>query len=225
MKIKQLPLIIVTILSLTFAACGGSFGYNNMSIIGTLPVQLANNTLADATQVMSDLNYIVNQVNANAAGLANNNNFTGTQTISGDAVVTATATQTLTNKTLTSPTINGLSGNYTPTITSGANCTVPFAFVSQWMQVGTVVTVSGILSITPTTGAALTTAYISLPVASNFVSSAYLSGTSSRTTPSAAWFSGSVSGDATNHRAQLNFWSTEAGSSIAVSYIFTYTVV
>ncbi len=35
-------------------------------IIGTLPVALANGTTADATQVMSDLNWIVNQVNANA---------------------------------------------------------------------------------------------------------------------------------------------------------------
>lgn len=35
-----------------------------------LPQQLANNTLADATQVMADLNYIAAQVNANvpAAG-------------------------------------------------------------------------------------------------------------------------------------------------------------
>lgn len=56
-----------------------------LSIIGTLPVTLQNGTTADATQVMSDLNWIVNQVNANAAPLANtaltnvNNNFTATQ--------------------------------------------------------------------------------------------------------------------------------------------------
>ncbi len=34
-------------------------------IIGTLPVTLTNGTLADANQVMQDLNYIVNQVNSN----------------------------------------------------------------------------------------------------------------------------------------------------------------
>lgn len=55
------------------------------SIIGALPVTLTNGTTADATQVMSDLNWIVNQVNANAAPLANtallnaNNNFTAVQ--------------------------------------------------------------------------------------------------------------------------------------------------
>lgn len=36
------------------------------NIIGTLPASLQNGTTADASQVMADLNYIVNQVNANA---------------------------------------------------------------------------------------------------------------------------------------------------------------
>lgn len=36
-------------------------------IIGTLPVMLTNGTTADATQVMADLNKIVNDVNSNAA--------------------------------------------------------------------------------------------------------------------------------------------------------------
>lgn len=71
-----------------------------MAIVGSLPVQLANGTLADATQVMSDFNYIVTQVNSNAAGLAGGNAFTGTQTIAGDAIVTISAAQTLSNKTI-----------------------------------------------------------------------------------------------------------------------------
>jgi len=37
-----------------------------MSIIGTLPNNLTNGTTADASQVMADFNFIVNQVNANA---------------------------------------------------------------------------------------------------------------------------------------------------------------
>lgn len=37
-----------------------------MSIIGSLPNTLANGTTADASQVMADLNFIVNQVNSNA---------------------------------------------------------------------------------------------------------------------------------------------------------------
>lgn len=82
-----------------------------MSIIGALPVTLANGTTADATQVMSNFNSIASQVNANGAALAGGNAFTGTQTVAGDAVVTATATQTLVGKTLTGP--NGSVGNPT----------------------------------------------------------------------------------------------------------------
>lgn len=54
-------------------------------IIGALPVNLLNGTTADATQVMADLNFIVNSVNANAASTVNqavtnaNNNFTTVQ--------------------------------------------------------------------------------------------------------------------------------------------------
>lgn len=40
-----------------------------MSIIGSLPDNLTNGTTADASQVMADLNFIVNQVNANATPL------------------------------------------------------------------------------------------------------------------------------------------------------------
>ncbi|MCP3714886.1 hypothetical protein [Paraburkholderia sp. CNPSo 3281] len=40
-----------------------------MSIIGNLPDNLQNGTTADASQVMADLNFIVNQVNANAVPL------------------------------------------------------------------------------------------------------------------------------------------------------------
>ena len=60
-------------------------------IVSALPVTLANGTTADATQVMSDLNHIVNQVNANAADVslvalkASNNNFTAVQSGIGAA--------------------------------------------------------------------------------------------------------------------------------------------
>jgi hypothetical protein len=51
------------------------------SIIGNLPVDLANGTEADASQVMEDLNYIVNQVNANAVASGSAPNFAGTVTV------------------------------------------------------------------------------------------------------------------------------------------------
>lgn len=66
-----------------------------MPIIGTLPATLTNGTLADATQVMADFNFIVSQVNANAAagGTAFTSIFLlGTSTAAG---ATATATKLL----------------------------------------------------------------------------------------------------------------------------------
>jgi hypothetical protein len=54
-------------------------------IVGALPVTLTNGTTADAVQVMADLNWIVNQVNANAVALTDaalvnaNNNFSVVQ--------------------------------------------------------------------------------------------------------------------------------------------------
>lgn len=49
-----------------------------MAIIGTLPITLTNGSTADATQVMSDFNFIVNQVNANATALGTLTAPTGT---------------------------------------------------------------------------------------------------------------------------------------------------
>lgn len=50
-----------------------------MSIIGALPVTLTNGTTADANQVMTNFNFIVSQINTNAASLASPA-FTGTIT-------------------------------------------------------------------------------------------------------------------------------------------------
>ena len=68
-------------------------------IIGNLPVQLQNGTTGDASQVMADLNYIVNQVNANGLSPA------GLQKASGIFSVDT-------------GTVNAYNGAYTPAITS-----------------------------------------------------------------------------------------------------------
>ncbi len=72
-----------------------------MSIISPLPVTLTNGTLADANQVMSNLNQIVNNVNANALPTVQNQILVGTATTLTDAEsgsvieFTAAATATL----------------------------------------------------------------------------------------------------------------------------------
>lgn len=76
------------------------------SIIGNLPVTLANGTTADASQVMADLNYIVNQVNANAVaegedvtfGTVEAASLTSTGAISGTSITT-TALNTMSDTT------------------------------------------------------------------------------------------------------------------------------
>lgn len=65
-----------------------------MAIVGTLPVTLANGTTADASQVMSDLNFIANQVNANATPLTGGSPTLAALTVSGASSLTATVTIT-----------------------------------------------------------------------------------------------------------------------------------
>lgn len=60
-----------------------------MAIIGTLPNIIANGQAIDAVPVMADFNWIVSQVNANAAQLAGGNTFTGPQLGVAAAVATA----------------------------------------------------------------------------------------------------------------------------------------
>lgn len=70
-----------------------------MSIVPLpLPFQLANNTLADATQVLADLNYIANAINSNAgvAGTVKNSSASTLQSylasilVAGSGIALAT---------------------------------------------------------------------------------------------------------------------------------------
>ncbi|AOI92536.1 hypothetical protein [Burkholderia pseudomultivorans] len=63
-----------------------------MGIIGTLPANLQNGTTADASQVMADLNFIVNQVNANAmaAGSISPGSLVGIQVLTASGTYTPT---------------------------------------------------------------------------------------------------------------------------------------
>ncbi|HEM7879080.1 TPA: hypothetical protein U2L31_005506 [Burkholderia contaminans] len=63
------------------------------NIIGTLPANLQNGTTADASQVMADLNFIVNQVNANAMpiGVISPGSLVGIQVLTASGTYTPTA--------------------------------------------------------------------------------------------------------------------------------------
>ena len=123
----------------------------------TLPTTLTNTAVADATEVMGDLNAIVTRYNADVAAVTGTIvGTTGIQTLTNktlttpvvasiyqdagktklmtvpdtasDTLAAIAATQTLTNKTLTKPTINGSVQAYT---TDDDGATVTFSMATS----------------------------------------------------------------------------------------------
>ncbi len=68
-------------------------------------------------------------------------------------------------------------GLYTPTLTNGPNVAASTTFELQWMRIGDVVVVSGVLNLDPISGGINTLLGISLPVASNLGAVTDLGGT------------------------------------------------
>lgn len=139
---------------------------------------------------------------------------------SGTAALTASAT-------IPSTDITGLptfdSGIYTPTLTNVANVASSSAFSCRYQRVGNVVTVSGAVTIDPTTAAStVTTLGISLPVASNFATAVDAQGVASLSDIAAAV--GRIIGDATNDRLSLSFIAKDAASR-NWSFVAQYTVI
>jgi hypothetical protein len=136
------------------------------------------------------------------------------------SVVTVGGSQTLTNKTLTNPTIsNVLSNTYTPTLTNVANTDARTSAVCQYMRVGNVVTVSGIINIDDTTGATLTRVRVSLPIASDFATLTQCSGTCADTNNS-----GIIAADTTNNEAEI-YYIAAGTSAHDLAIHFTYLIV
>lgn len=115
------------------------------------------------------------------------------------------------------------SGTYTPTLTNGANVAASTPRQAQWLRVGNAVTVSGQCNIDPTAGSTVTTLGISLPIASALSTGFQLSGTATSTQTSPG-IPGTITGDAANDRASLNFFSV-GGADDAWQYQFTYEVL
>jgi hypothetical protein len=64
--------------------------------------------------------------------------------------------------------LNLYSGTYTPTLSSVFNIASSTAFVCQYMRVGNVVTVSGVINVTATATNTWTRISMTLPISSNF---------------------------------------------------------
>lgn len=115
---------------------------------------------------------------------------------------------------------------YTPTVTGVTNVASSAAYLCQYMRVGPVVTVSGLVDIDPTS-AVETTTRISLPVASNFSSVGQCSGTAVTNTY-AGGFTGNLLGaivaDTTNNEAHLTYFASDINAQ-TFSFTFTYLIV
>jgi hypothetical protein len=135
------------------------------------------------------------------------------------AITGGTATN-LTSLSLTSGSIT--TGTYTPTLTLVANAAAATAVAAQYMQVGDMVSVSGRINVDPTTASTLTSVGISLPVASNLGSGGQCAGTASLGILS---YSGGISTDAVNHRAQLDFLCGTDAANRSWEFQFMYRVI
>lgn len=113
------------------------------------------------------------------------------------------------------------SGTYTPTLTDTSNVDASSATVSQWIRVGNVVNVSGIVNIDPTSSATTTNIGISLPIASNFANASQCAGILS---DGFSDQSGRINADTTNDRATVEFQSKTTASR-AFSFTFMYLIV
>lgn len=120
---------------------------------------------------------------------------------------------------------NIFSGTYSPTLTNTTNVAASTSFTTQYMRVGNVVTVSGHLTIDPTTSATNTVLGVSLPIASLFTSSRQAAGIGASI--STAKYGDNVVAilaDATNNRAEFRLSPTGGGAE-TYSFSFTYLVV
>lgn len=146
----------------------------------------------------------------------------GTANVSGNTVIGGNLNV---NGTITISTGDIVSGTYTPTVTIVTNVnTATVATTFNYMRVGSVVTVSGVLNANVNTINSDSTVAISLPIASNFANGFEGSGLAAPTTAAFAAENGVVIADATNDRMSINFRSTTTASK-AYAVNFTYRII
>ncbi len=116
-----------------------------MPIIGTLPNNIQNGNTVDATPVMADFNFIVNQVNANANPTGTLTAPSGTRTLFHQA---AAPVGWVTDATITDHTIQATSVTPGGLITTGAGYSS--MFLSQWTTDGHALTIAELAAHTHT---------------------------------------------------------------------------
>jgi hypothetical protein len=118
------------------------------------------------------------------------------------------------------------SGTYTPTLTNGTNVAASFSNVCTYTRVGDNVTVSGVISVDPTSGATnYTELGISLPpiASSNFTNGTQAAGVAVGLVGSSTQ-AAKITSDSTNDRVTFEFFATNV-STAGFSFTFTYQVL
>lgn len=113
------------------------------------------------------------------------------------------------------------SGVYTPTLTGVTNVAASTAFQCQYLRVGSVVTVSGKVSVDPT-ATGLVQLGISLPVPSNIGAAEDCGGTAFAS--GIAGQGAAILGDAANNRAEMD-WIAVDVSNQAMFFSFAYRII
>lgn len=115
------------------------------------------------------------------------------------------------------------SGTYTPSLTDTTNVASSTSYVAQYMRVGSVVTVSGLVDINPTAASTNTVLDLSLPIASNFANSQECAGTAAA--QGVFGYSVSVLANTTGNTARMQFISDAGAAEEAFYYTYTYRII
>lgn len=113
-------------------------------------------------------------------------------------------------------------GTYIPVATNITNVASSTAYKARWSRVGNVVMVSGTVDIDPT-ASGVVALELSLPIASNFVNTLDLAGTTA--SPFDPDRSGTVVSNGTTDRASLSFTAGAIISLQTSNYIYSYEVL
>lgn len=151
--------------------------------------------------------------------------------VAASRVLVSSGAQVITNSVVTTTelgTLSGLtgslaSGTYTPALTIVANLdATPVSSVCQYSRVGNVVTVSGKVTVNPTTTLTLTQLGISLPIASALSVDSQVGGASAAS--AIAGQSAAIRGDVANDRAEMIWVATDVTDQ-PMFFTFSYLVL
>jgi hypothetical protein len=147
----------------------------------------------------------------------------GAALVSGDLVAGVpallVADASATDFILINPQVQVSWGSYSPTLTNSSNVSSSTSAFCQYMRVGSVVTVSGSVLVTCTSGVGTsTTLGVSLPIASNFAG-VELGGAGVHNSSAVG-----AHANTTSDRADL-IWFASSASSHSLTFSFTYRIV